>query len=63
MFAFLTALAPAAVANAVANAGAAAILGGTARIVAGAVISKVGADIARPTIERLIAGAAAVARR
>ena len=63
MFAFLSALAPAAVANAVVNAGVGTILNGTARIVAGAVIGKVGADIARPAIERVVGGVLAAARR
>lgn len=63
MFAFLSALAPSAVASAVANVGAGAVLASTARIVAGAVITKVGADIARPAVERIVAGASGLVLR
>jgi hypothetical protein len=50
---FLSAIAPSAVAAAVTNAGVLNVLGGTIRIVTGAVIARVGAQIATPVVERI----------
>lgn len=63
MVPFFAALAPSAVAAALTNAGVLAVLGGTARIVVGAVVARVGAEIAGPVLSRIVAGAAAAARR
>ncbi len=71
MWAFLTAIAPAAAANAVtgtvtsagALATASAVAGTAGRIVVGAVVTKIGADIARPALERVLAAGARLALR
>lgn len=62
MMGLLSGLVTGAAATAVSNS-AAAIVGGAARLTAGAVIAKVGTDLARPVVEKIIDGIVGVVTR